>query len=331
MSQSKCPVCSSTLKPTLIAKINSEAASRYFVKVSGAIEPKVLQEHIESLWKSKECQIYKCGKCESNYSYPHVAGDSRFYTLVSPNPTYPNWRWEFDLTKRQILESFRHEDMLLEIGGGSGAFLKLLIDGGVYPQNIVATEFTPVAQLELRRLGVNVESVNFRLGVPGGPFRFIVLFQTLEHLDNLEIAAKGLGELGTEDAEVFLSVPNVGYSDWSFDKIGITDMPPNHVTTFSPEGLRMLFEAHGWQIMSLKMHERNSLVARCKHGVMRGIIHPDGHIQRMLSLAYLRSSSRLGKLPLFVFAGLMLLTNPSLVRPVPPEEIWLHAKRKSFS
>ena len=108
-------------------------------------------------------------------------------------------------------------------------------------------------------------------------------------------------------------------------------MPPNHVTTFSPEGLRMLFEAHGWQIMSLKMHERNSLVARCKHGVMRGIIHPDGHIQRMLSLAYLRSSSRLGKLPLFVFAGLMLLTNPSLVRPVPPEEIWLHAKRKSFS
>ena len=108
---------------------------------------------------------------------------------------------------------------------------------GVDPKSVVANEFSTHAISALERLGVRAESVDFRGGVPGGPFRVIVLFQTLEHLDRLDNVIQSLDNLATHDANLFLSVPNVEYLEWAELNIGGVDMPPNHINGFSLEGL----------------------------------------------------------------------------------------------
>jgi hypothetical protein len=332
MSKGRCPICASQDSSVPVISVSSNEAANHFVRTSGALEPTFLREHIEKLWNSTECQILKCVECGSRFSNPHIAGDAKFYNLAaSPIVTYPKSRWEFNLTVKLAAALLKNGGQLLEIGGGSGAFVKLLIEQGLSAQRIVVTEFSPSGLNELRLLGVQAAEVDFRVGAPGGPFRVIVLFQTLEHLDQLDQALDSLKQLGTSDAEIFISVPNVAYIAWAQETLGIIDMPPNHINAFSEEGLRRLFHRHGWMTIDLALHTRESLTARCKHGALRGLSHPSGQSQKALSYLFKKSSTRFGKLPLLLCAVLVLFTNWSLIRLVPPEDIWIHLKRDSHS
>jgi len=327
MSNIQCPVCSSPKSSVPVITTSANEAAIHFVRNSGALDPTTLQEHIEKLWSSTECRILRCSECGSRYSDPHIAGDARFYDLASsPTGIYPQSRWEFDLTTRLVVEILKNGGQLLEIGGGSGAFVKQLIKKGLDANKIVVTEFSFSGLSELMRIGVRVEEVDFRFGVNGGPFRVIVLFQTLEHLDRLDEVVDSLKKLGTADAEVFISVPNVAYIDWAQENLGIIDMPPNHINAFSEDGLRRLFLRHGCITTDLALHTRDSLAARSKFGAMRGLTYPSTRSQKFLSNFFRMDSGHSSKIMLFLCAGLVLLTNWSLMRVVPPENIWIRVK-----
>lgn len=327
MRNGHCPVCRSPKSSVLVMTTTAKEASNHFVLTSGALDPALLQKHVEKLWSGTECRILRCIECGSRFSDPHIAGDAVFYDLAaSPTVTYPKSRWEFDLTTKLATEILRSDGQLLEIGGGSGAFAKQLIEKGLDAHRIVVTEFSLSGLTELRRIGVRAEDVDFRFGVPGGPFRVIVLFQTLEHLDRLDEVVDSLKKLGTADVDVFISVPNVAYIDWAQENLGIIDMPPNHINAFSEDGLRRLFLRHGWLTIDLAVHTRDSLAARSKFGALRGISCPSTRSQRFLSNFFRMDSGRFSKIQLYLCSALVLLTNWSLMRSVPPENIWIHVK-----
>jgi hypothetical protein len=310
-------------------KVNATQAATHFVNTSGATNQDALKSYISELWGGSDCRILCCERCLSRFAEPHVAGDSRFYELAFPISAYPKSRWEFDLAKKTVAKSLGKDGKLLEIGAGSGVFITQLISAGLAPSQIVVTEYSTTALSQLMALGVKVESVDFRLGVKGGPFRVIALFQTLEHLGNLDEVIIALSRLATNDAEAFISVPNVAYIDWAQENLGIIDMPPNHITAFSQEGLSALFLRQGWQTENIKLQRFDSLLSRFKNGAMRGLSYPSSTSQELLSALNKKLSPRIGKVSLILCAFFVVLTNWSLMRKLPPENIYFHASRIS--
>jgi len=327
MHQYQCPVCESKENFSQIIRTNPTEAAGHFLGFSDAEDKVALRDHIRTLWGSDECVIIKCLGCRSRFAQPHIAGDAKFYNLVEVKPVYPTSRWEFDLTRPTAFELLKEGERLLEIGGGSGNFVKGLLKLGLDPKSVVVTEFSSHAISALRDLGVQVEAVDFRVGVPGGPFKVVALFQTMEHLDRLDDVVSSLNNLTAPGSHAFVSVPNVEYLEWAESTLGGIDMPPNHITGFTSEGLVTLFVRNGWEIQSIKLHTRNSLIARCKFGAMRGLQYPRNGLQRLLrKLLKLESDGR-GKTRLLLFAGIVLLTDWTLLSKVPAENILIHVKR----
>lgn len=243
MRTKTCLVCNSRECVDLILSVKSSEAAKTFLENWNSDGQTSLESHISKLWQSDECQILKCRDCGSRFANPHKAGDSKFYNWVSATPEYPNSRWEFELAKNAVAQLFAKNDRFLEIGAGSGQFVESLLDIGIDPSSIVVTEFSAQTVRTLKSLGVNLQSVDFRDGVAGGPFDFIFLFQTLEHLDRLDESVSSLSKLSSSGAHAFISVPNIDYIEWAESSFGGIDMPPNHITGFSGDGLTRLFVA----------------------------------------------------------------------------------------
>jgi hypothetical protein len=331
MKTSSCPVCGASIIPVPLITVNAKEAANHFVRTSGAVKSRLLEDHIQNLWGGNECRIIRCNKCASRFADPHIAGDATFYDLAFPTTIYPKSRWEFDLTSHLAKKLLGNSGKLLEIGSGSGAFVKQLINLGISTNQIVVTEFSGTALIELQNLGVQVEAVDFRSGVRGGPFQVIVLFQTLEHLDRLDNVILALNSLGTTDAEAFISVPSVEYLDFAQKTLGIIDMPPNHITAFSTNGISELFRRNGWATVNIEVQALNSVKSRFKNGAMRGLSCPSGASQKLISALHKSLMVRFGRPLLVLCAALVVLTNWSLMWRVPPENIWIHIKRESIS
>ena len=322
-----CPVChADVITPPLFTVTSSESAE-HFVRTSGVQDEINLKIEIEKLWGSAECQIFRCAFCESRFAHPHVAGNSRFYQLAFPKSEYPQNRWEFDVTKGIAFEALKNGERLLEIGAGSGSFVKLTLEEGVKASQITVTEFSSHGAEALRRLGVSVEEVDFRKGVCGAPFRVIVLFQALEHLDQLDNALRSLAGLGTTDAELFISVPNFAYIDWQEKNLRLIDMPPNHLTAFSARGLRSLFMRNGWTLVKTEFEPKKPLVQRYRDNLAQAFTHPSGSFEAFISKLVSLDRVRFRKIRIIFWGSFLCAWKLSWTRQVPSESIWIHSKR----
>lgn len=68
-------------------------------------------------------------------------------------------------------------------------------------------------------------------------------------------------------------------------------------------------------------------MARCKFGAMRGLQHPKNRFQKIIR-GYLGIGSKpYGRLKLFVCAGIVLLSDWTLLEKAPPENIFIHVEK----
>ena len=331
MAKILCPVCGSRGDHQLVHTHNSGAAAENFLKYAGAKNVTLLRAHIKELWGSEECKILRCKECRSRFAYPHIAGDSKFYELANPEAKYPEARWEFALTSKRAAQILKDGGRLLEIGGGSGFFVKQVLDLEIPANRITVVEYSSDGRVELEHLGVCVEESDFRSEVTGGPFRVLVLFQTLEHLDRLDNAVEALSRLATNDSELFISVPNVAWIDWQEEYWGMLDMPPNHVTGFSSHGLRRLFERSNWKVVSLELQPPKPVIERAKDHSMRRISLPESALEVLFSRIAGINRSEPSRIRVKIGAGLALIFNCSWIKKIPSENILLHLKWEDIS
>jgi hypothetical protein len=287
----------------------------------------MLRIQIEKLWGSTECQIFQCSSCESRFANPHIAGSSEFYRLAFPDSQYPPSRWEFDMTRKPASRSLKNKELLLEIGAGSGSFVKQLLAEGVQASQIIATEFSTQGIEALEVLGVSVQNVDFREGVSGAPFRVIVLFQTLEHLDRLEEVLQSLNRLGTSNAELFMSVPNASYINWQEKNLNLIDMPPNHITAFSALGLEKMLFRNSWTIVKTEFEPRKPLLRRCKDYLSHTLTYPTNNLQSFVSRLVKLDRRRFRKIRIVFWGSFLCISNLNWIRSIPSESIWIHAKK----
>jgi 2-polyprenyl-3-methyl-5-hydroxy-6-metoxy-1,4-benzoquinol methylase len=176
----------------------------------------------------------RCGTCGFGFVSPWVSGDGEFYRLVhQSDPHYPDDRWEFEQTLNALKHDSRHVRAVLEVGAGKGAFVEKL--RAIAPAcRIVAADLDEGAVAQMRAKDIDAMVGSLADAAGHGPFDAICMFQTVEHLADLDGLYATLSAAVTGTGSIFISVPN-GESIAVQERLtGYLDMPPNHVGRWTP-------------------------------------------------------------------------------------------------
>jgi SAM-dependent methyltransferase len=254
--ENKCPVCSSN-NAKIIRQITSSEASRFINNRQPTETAYRLSEYIEdTIWKQKTSCFMKCIDCSFEYSIPFKAADKRIYNILYSQSkiTIDFWNWEFQLAFQTIQEKVNcipnNEFKILELGSGSGHFIKKISQRLIQPSNCYVTEYSNNCRNEIKKLGVNCYSDIMELDkvTYSSTFDFICLFHLLEHVDNLQAILSNLNILAKTGALIIIAVPNY-HQRFFFDKNNIfEDIPPIHISRFNRTSFNKISENMNWKM-----------------------------------------------------------------------------------
>lgn len=260
----RCPVCHGE-DGRLLWSTDVASAVQHFVRqdLDGSRYEKLCAE-IERLWGKRTCEVVRCESCAFVFAHPYVAGKEGFYGLFLHAPSYPQDRFEFGKTLDAInagrdaagksQEAGGPPPALLEVGAGDGAFTRRasrLFDSS----NVLCTEYSEAGVQSIRSLGIECLMTDVRVlaqesGKNKHRFSAICLFQVLEHMDDLDSLWDAFGELAQPGADLFFSVPNDRWLEFQETRVGLLDMPPNHVGRWNRRAFDVIGARHGWRLVA---------------------------------------------------------------------------------
>ena len=150
-------------------------------------------------------------------------------------------------SKKNILLHYTKKPVgnLLDIGSGTGLFLKKMKDAG---WNVTGLE----PDADARKISADQQSGSVYLPeklfeLPLHSFDAISLWHVLEHVHNLHTYMEQIKKLITPGGYLFVAVPNYTSADAAYYKEhwAAYDVP-RHLYHFSPKSMQHLFEKHGF-------------------------------------------------------------------------------------
>jgi SAM-dependent methyltransferase len=250
-----CPLCNS---PELlkVRDYKIEDCLNHLRVFPGDLNYQKLFTIVNDLWGRNISSLFQCNNCSLHFANPFISGNAEFYNLIYDENEYsPSWKWDFEITYNKlsdlVINDQEHNDRLLEIGAGDGSFLHRISNSLISPRNILATEYSDygigkVEDLDVTCLPVNIKDLLIDSYV--NSFRFICMFQILEHLDNLDEVFSSLNRLLKIGGHIFITVPNREQRVF-FEKSGIPeDIPPVHVSRWSLQSFKYVEETYGLQV-----------------------------------------------------------------------------------
>jgi 2-polyprenyl-3-methyl-5-hydroxy-6-metoxy-1,4-benzoquinol methylase len=193
--------------------------------------------------------LFTCKSCGFGIFMPPVVGTDEFYQALSGaglGSYYSRETWEH----QQALNDLKDYRSILEVGSGAGYFLERLKQQGKEVQGV---ELNAAAAAFARQRQVPVEAASIENFASSHRERFeaVCLFQVIEHvaapLDFLSHALTCLNSGG----RLILSVPNMAGILGKMDPM-VTNVPPHHVTHWTPEALRLLQKHFPLKLVTLK-------------------------------------------------------------------------------
>jgi hypothetical protein len=240
------------------------------------------------------------------FAWPHVGGDEEFYGILHEHAGYPAWRWEYDVTRNEILPRLG-SGRIMDIGTGDGAFLKGLPEGW----EAYATEGSETTRIALRADGIRCfSSTNQALAEAAGTMAAITMFQVFEHIADFREMLADCCKLLRVNGVLVISVP-FGEATFVQEQLtGCADMPPNHVNKWSPQALSLAMRSAGLEPDSPRMQPgsrhtffyRSMLslrasIARSPNGIASRIYGIRSRHLRQVLLALICVGSALRRLP----------------------------------
>jgi SAM-dependent methyltransferase/GT2 family glycosyltransferase len=144
------------------------------------------------------------------------------------------------------------EGVLVEVGSGTGEFAKVALDAGF---DTYAVEPSLWAAHQAGELGVRVHTgtlAGWRQAHPGLQADVVALWHVLEHAPDPLDLIRDVAAATRPGGYVAVEVPNGMSSEC--ERLGVqwdSAQPDDHVILFSPQGLRMLTEAAGLEVVEL--------------------------------------------------------------------------------
>lgn len=202
--------------------------------------------------------LYAC-TCGVVFAWPCAPADADWYAKAVPlESSRPAER---DPRYRLFFADLSPEPGLLDLGCGDGAFLGLARERG----------FSPCAGLDhderratlAREKGLDVRTEDwaaFLRGLPEGSLRTVTLFDVLEHLHDPRGLMKEVRRALGPGGRLAITVPNAtrplpfGREDF--------DLPPHHLTRWTPAALRAFLEHEGFEVARLEASRQDWALTR---------------------------------------------------------------------
>ncbi len=244
-----CPACTSPHTSVVRTHSVDAAAHHHVPPRRDPQRNDRLRVKLRELFDSDRVDVCRCGDCGLWFADPFIAGTADIYNLIAAgHEHYPSTRFEFELTLAALPS---RPLSLLEIGAGRGAFLRRARSAGVIGR-AVATEYDHGSLAAIARLpGVEALALSPIELAEQRDERFdaVCMFQVLEHMDRVDDVFAALRRLTAEDGELFIGVPNEASVTMQEERTGFWEMPPNHVSRWTPSALQSIAERHGFGLI----------------------------------------------------------------------------------
>ncbi len=190
-----------------------------------------------------EVSLYQCNQTQLQFFAPRdIAGAEPLYQrLMQFDWYYMDEKWEYD----QALATLKPGQTLLEIGAGSGAFIRKAMARGVKALGLELNERAiaqaqsqnlPIQALNLHDLAQDILAQD--INRPDATFDTICSFQVLEHLSDPKDFLDSALALLKPGGRLILSVPN--RDSYIRHQYNLLDMPPHHLLRWSARTFRQL-------------------------------------------------------------------------------------------
>ena len=252
----ECPICSSK-RCELLHQLDSTFTAQYYVLQE--LEPErhlKIKKEIERLWEGQDCRIVRCRDCQFVSVDPFIPGDQPFYSLFYDNPKFPKWKWEYEHVYQHLKEAVEKGQLvkprILEIGAGTGMFVKRVSEDITSPDNIVTLEYSDAGKQAIEAMGIKcIQQDVLQLGDEyNASFDVICMYQVLEHINNLDQIFAKLNQLSTPMGLLFIAVPGNNMMTYYEEHDAWIDNAPVHLSRWNRGCFEMIGSRHGWRLDS---------------------------------------------------------------------------------
>lgn len=208
---------------------------------------KFLGNELSHIFKSHQSLLQvECEKCGLIYFFPEIIGDEKFYQLISEKDFYyPKEKAEFD----HAYSFLAPDDMVLEIGCGSGNFGKKIMNYQGLDINTAGLKTAMDIGVNVKRQTIESHAVDNK-----GKYDTVCIFQTLEHVGNLRNFLTEALKCLKRGGKLIISVPSAN-SFLRYNTNHLLNLPPHHVTWWTDQALNSIAELYNLQLLSL-WHEK---------------------------------------------------------------------------
>lgn len=243
--KTKCPVCFQD-DCNLLQSVNIQSQHSLYCPENESIQKQLTQLVYDNA-SVNEYQMLKCNSCGLEFAYPMKSPGQDWYMLAYNSLNlYPPERWEF----QYLIDKLQSEDTLAEIGCGSGAFLRKCqqcnIQAYGFDLSSKAVEectknglYASVIDLDLQDIPKKLQNLK--------PTVFCS-FHTLEHLEKPELLFQIAHKFSTENATLWVSIPSNKRPTRFFGETEFLDLPPHHLTRWTPKSLELIAQNNGWNL-----------------------------------------------------------------------------------
>jgi 2-polyprenyl-3-methyl-5-hydroxy-6-metoxy-1,4-benzoquinol methylase len=182
----------------------------------------------------KKIDLYQCQESGYEFYYPFdVAGNENFYKKLAKFDWYYNsWKWEHE----QSLKYIYHSNSILEIGCGSGGFIKNLKHR--FPQKMI-TGLEITVNSETEKFILN-ETIQEHVSRSEEKYDLVCSYQVLEHISDVHSFLQSSIDALRIGGHLILSVPNNDGLLLKKKGSSLLNLPPHHMGLWNKRSLQFL-------------------------------------------------------------------------------------------
>lgn len=213
---------------------------------------------------TKYDSLFRCQSCGLVFASSRIQDSNEHYSkdyFIENylNEEYKTRRLQQAKQRLKEIKGFKGQGRLLDIGCGTGDFLKIANDSGYQAEGAEISNF---AQEYCQSQGLKVYLGNLvSLNLPESSFDCITMWDLIEHVSDPGAYLKEAKRLLKNDGLLALKTPNVDLELFKIirlfnriiPQISYLLHPYKHLFYFSPETLSKPLELCGFQILKIKM------------------------------------------------------------------------------
>jgi 2-polyprenyl-3-methyl-5-hydroxy-6-metoxy-1,4-benzoquinol methylase len=159
-------------------------------------------------------------------------------------------KWKLGLITKRIQTKSISGRKLLDVGSGTGEFLKIAKLGG---WEVLGSE--PSSEAIRHADPIIAENIKSSLGVirdNGYHFDVITLWHVLEHIENLNATIQELKSMLTKSGTIYVAVPNhLSWDSQHYQNYWAGYDVPRHIWHFSKKNMNLLMSKHGLTVTDI--------------------------------------------------------------------------------